>query len=412
MRIDCHCHIFDNDCVPLNGMVASRFGIAIGNKILKLIADIGKGQSRGPWRDYLKDFSIDLKSIRSLIDPQEKDSLRAMIEHRKDFLSFLTIGIQDMPWILDRMVQSAAEIDIWVPLMMNMSHAYPGSQPVRSFESQRELMSKLPLKSRGRIMPFYAFDPRAENSVEKMKTAIESQGFVGVKLYPPLGYKPIGNDDPEMEDALMLLYDYCCKNIDYPIPITAHCSWSAGVYSNKHVPGITNIKKYYRNMAKPSHWEEVLDKFPKLKLNLAHFGGLGEWEAMAKGEGPNEKWIDPIITLIKNHDNIYTDLSFHGISTTDLADDYKKILLEKINGIKNKILLGSDWYMSRMQCSLKDYWHGFETLIPELYDMATGENAISFLTSDATKNYFPQYFESNNSELKEQYRNGFRSQGE
>ena len=261
-------------------------------------------------------------------------------------------------------------------------------------------------------MPFYAFDPRADNSVEKMKTAIESQGFVGVKLYPPLGYKPIGNDDPDIEDALMRLYDYCCKNIDEPIPITTHCSWSAGVYSNEHVPGVTNIKKYYRGMAHPSLWEEVLEKYPRLKLNLAHFGGLGEWEVRAKGDNPNENWIGPIITLIKKHDNVYTDLSFHGITTTDLADEYKKQLLEKINGIENKILLGSDWYMSRMQCSLKDYWQEFESLIPDIYEMATGENAISFLASNATKNFFPGFFRSNRSELKTHYRNAFRGQGE
>ena len=188
MRIDCHCHIFDNDCVPVGGMLASRFGVAIGEKTARLVDDLKSGHLEGSWQDYFSEFSIDPMSvIRAMTDPQEKDNLLFILNHLNDFFSFLTIGIQDIHRILDMMVQNAPGIDIWVPLMMDMSHAYPGSQPVCSFESQRKIMSKLTLESRGRIMPFYAFDPRADNSVEKMKTAIESQGFVGVKLYPPLG---------------------------------------------------------------------------------------------------------------------------------------------------------------------------------------------------------------------------------
>ena len=119
----------------------------------------------------------------------------------------------------------------------------------------------------------------------------------------------------------MKLYSYCCQNTKNPITVTAHCSWSAGVYSNEHVPGITDIKTYYRNMAHPSNWEEVFTKFPYLKLNLAHFGGLGEWEARAKGTRSRKNWVDSIITLMKEYDNVYTDISFHGLQKIDLEVD-------------------------------------------------------------------------------------------
>ena len=414
MRIDCHCHIFDNECVPVGGMLASRFGIAIGEKAVRLVKDLKKGHLEGTWQDYFRDFSINpLSIIRTMADTWEKDNLLFILNHLNDFFSFLSIGIMDMSRILQRMGQNAPEIDIFVPLMMDMTHAYPGSNSVRSLENQRAITSRLTLEARGRIMPFYAFDPGSgpADPLKKLKTAIETQGFIGVKLYPPLGFKPIGNDDQRIEDALMGLYEYCCKNIDNPIPITAHCSWSAGVYSNRYIPGVndTGIKKYYRDMACPSHWEKVLKNFPELKLNLAHFGGLGEWEAMAKGENTEENWISPIIDLMEKYDNVYTDLSFHGLPATDLAGEYKRLLLQKITGIENRILLGSDWYMSRMQCSLKDYWRGFKTLSPNLYEMATGINAVSFLKSDASTTFFPDFFASNDLELLDKYKNVFQT---
>lgn len=257
-------------------------------------------------------------------------------------------------------------------------------------------------------MPFYAFDPRSgpPDPLESVKTAIEKQGFVGVKLYPPLGYKPIGNDDPKVENALTALYEYGCKNKNNPIPITAHCSWSAGGYSNERVPGTADIKTYYRSMGHPSHWRKVLEKFPALKLNLAHFGGLGEWEALAINRKPREKWVDAIVDLLNQYDHVYTDLSFHGLPATKLADQYKKVLLEKIKDVERKVLFGSDWYMSRMQCTLADYWQGFEELfkdLPDLFDKMTGENAIAFLRSDATAIHFPKFFKDKNRQIFDDY---------
>ena len=152
-------------------------------------------------------------------------------------------------------------------------------------------MSDLTLEGQGRIMPFYAVDPRAPDPVESVKKAIESQGFVGVKLYSPMGYKPIGNDDREIKENLKKPYECCCKIENNPISITAQCSWSAGCYSNKPMtrdPKI-DLKTYYRDMAAPFHWENVLDEFSSLKLNLAHFRGMGAWEALAKGENPRKQ---------------------------------------------------------------------------------------------------------------------------
>jgi len=147
-------------------------------------------------------------------------------------------------------------------------------------------------------------------------------------------------------------------------------------------------------MAHPKHWAKVLEIFPVLKVNLAHFGGLGEWTARANGNPPRENWADPIVALMRDYENVYTDLSFHSLPTSSLAEAYREVLLEKIRGLGHKVLLGSDWYMSRMHGPLQDYWQGFEGLFSELFDKMTGENAVAFLRSEATERFFPRFFAS------------------
>ena len=408
MKIDGHCHIFNNNCVPVAGMMASRFGIAVSRPALNLIGDIKKGTMHGSWKDYFGHISLNPAAILSaLTDEQEKDNIRTIVKNPDDFIAFLMIGVQEIKEITEKLQEDSPGIDIWVPLMMNMDHGYPGSRSKIPFEVQRQIMTRLTLSARGRIMPFYAFDPRVENGLEMVKKAIETQGFIGVKLYPPLGYKPIGNRNKSVEDAMLGLYEYCCRDHAPPIPITAHCSWSAGVYSSEYVPGVPDIKNHYRDHADPAYWRTVLDQFPGLKLDLAHFGGLGEWEARAKGVAPDKNWVDAIVQLMDTYDNVYTDLSFHGLPATDLAARYKKVLLEKIDGVEHKVFLGSDWYMSRMQCTLSEYWQGFETLLEDLFDPMTGKNTKKFLFSDATAKYLPAFFARQGGDMINYIRDAF-----
>jgi predicted TIM-barrel fold metal-dependent hydrolase len=160
-------------------------------------------------------------------------------------------------------------------------------------------------------------------------------------------------------------------------------------------------------MAAPSYWNQVLQQFPDLKINLGHFGGLGEWEALSKGRHPKKQWIDPIIDLMRTYDHVYTDFSYNHLPTTPHAQAYKRILLQKIHGLEHKILFGTDYYMSRMLCDLDDFVEGYQDLLPDLFEKAAGENAVNFLRSEASKNFFPDFFKKNNSKLKNKYRSLF-----
>ncbi len=381
VKVDCHCHVFNNDCIPVKGLLQSRFGIVVGERLLDCIGS--------------SDFHIDFSSLLgSLTDPAEKDSIRYLLEHPRDFARFFLLGRKSISDITDAMMEKSKLIDIWVPLMMDTEKAYEGSKSLLSFADQKQIMMELTAKGRGRIMPFFAYDPRSR-PMDEVRTAIEKEGFVGVKLYPPLGFKPIGNDDPVVEDNLENLYEYCASGAGEPIPITVHCSWSDGVYSNRQVAGVSKYKEYYREMANPAHWKKVLRKHTNLKLNCAHFGGAGEWEKRAFAGTPaniDTNWADAIVELMRGYENVYTDLSFHGICAGKDREAYRKVILSASAGVEDRVLLGSDWYMSAIQCDLNDYWDNFSTLFPDLFDTMTGSNALKFLRSRATEVFLPDFF--------------------
>jgi len=202
-----------------------------------------------------------------------------------------------------------------------------------------------------------------------------------------------------VEANLEDLYAYCTAGKGPPIPITVHCSWIDGVYSNRAVPGVSRYKEYYRDMAPPRHWEGVLARHRNLKVNLAHFGGAGEWEKRFLAGPPaaaDKNWAGTILRLMGDYEHVYTDLSFHGVLAAGNGEAYGQALLEAVRGVEDRILLGSDWYMSAIQGGLDDYWRNFAAAFPGIFDPMTGTNAIRFLRSAASATHFPAFLASRN----------------
>jgi predicted TIM-barrel fold metal-dependent hydrolase len=151
------------------------------------------------------------------------------------------------------------------------------------------------------VHPFVPYDPwsgaldlqagKADTMLSFVRTAVEVQGAVGVKLYPPMGFRASGNarlstrqaefDPPdrpafrrELEDALGAaetggwidralegLYRWCQAE---GVPILAHTGPSHA--------GNSEARYYCR--AFPGYWEPVFRRYPGIRVNLGHFGGL------------------------------------------------------------------------------------------------------------------------------------------
>lgn len=151
-----------------------------------------------------------------------------------------------------------------------------------------------------------------------VRDAILSKGFIGIKMYPLMGFRPIGNAaEPaslyparlqrltdfraKLDEVLDEVYTWCVAN---EVPIMAHCSFSQ--YSS--VAG--------GRLGSPQGWWDVLRTHPTLRLNLAHAGGvwnLSAARAPAITKAAGSLWpIDIISKLGPSHPNLYADLADFG----------------------------------------------------------------------------------------------------
>src|SRR5574344_604452 len=83
--------------------------------------------------------------------------------------------------------------------------------------------------------------------------------FAGIKVYPPLGFDP-WPDDEMLRRKCEIIYSFCEKN---GVPVVSHCD-DQGF---RTIP-IEESFKY----TSPERWSHVLEHYPELYLDLAHFG--------------------------------------------------------------------------------------------------------------------------------------------
>ena len=183
---------------------------------------------------------------------------------------------------------------------------------------------------------YHALPEELEAKMGKFTGNIDRMGsnfFAGIKVYPPLGFDPWPEDDPEELAKVKLLYEYCHSK---KIPITSHCN-SGGfvVFDQKHSKELTG----------PDKWEQVLEHYPELILNLAHFGK----ENKILGLFPVEGWTRKIIRMVDRFDHLYVDFSFNGLDEKYYRDLRRYIdrnpakLREKL---KQRIMFGTDFMIN------------------------------------------------------------------
>lgn len=259
--------------------------------------------------------------------------------------------------VLVREMDESKVINLATPLMMDLGIESYNEKPDLPYYAQIREISRVAAQFPCKLMPFIMFDPRRKNAFELAKNALMNQGFLGVKIYPTMGYNPdpdskddMGNsyNEPETNKALEALYIFCCKN---NIPITTHCS-RGGAFAEY----FKGIKEEASGYCSPDNWKKVLEQYNKLRLNFAHFGG-----DLLNCENENS-WSHKILELIKDQRfiNVYTDVSYHEdafLNTTQYFDLLNELL--EVKTIKDRILFGTDWNMTRHTWREKDYVRAF-----------------------------------------------------
>jgi predicted TIM-barrel fold metal-dependent hydrolase len=193
-------------------------------------------------------------------------------------------------------------------------------------------------KLHANVVPFAAVDPqRGLTAVVEMHRCVEKLGFRGVKLYPPLGHE--ATHKVLMDEV----YPYCEER---GLPVLSHCT-RGGVY-NRELGKATA-----RAFARPQAMKPVLEAFPRLRLCLAHFGGVSDWENYLRRPLPPDdpkaragNWLATILDMLRSekYPNLYTDISFTIFYYERFMPALKVFLEDK--RVRSRVLFGSDFYMS------------------------------------------------------------------
>lgn len=283
---------------------------------------------------------------------------------------------------------------------------------------------RLVKRHKGRLLPIVAFDPWRQvldvlynewaprhgrgprvTAMEWVRRAVMDRGFVGVKIYPPMGFRPAGNTDlagldnqrpgyrigaweifphelipPDCEGedfwaanglqkggdpwrlyevigrkidaALGDLFDFCVRN---NVPVMTHCR-----DSQEPTTG-------YAERAHPRFWRRVVesDRWSKLRLNLGHFGDM---YAMAAGpsRARASSWAWQVAALADKHPGVYTDVGyFEPIMIGDGEAAAARFFAEvaamrgELGVLDRKIMFGTDYHLTGLNENHRAYFSRF-----------------------------------------------------
>lgn len=225
----------------------------------------------------------------------------------------------------------------FVVLPMDMDFCNRGTMPQNIKDQHDELLGIMQNETIGhQLLPFAHFDPRREGAVDLLEHYID-QGFVGIKLYPPLGYDP---NDEKLSPIWKLANDRS-------LPVMVHCS-RGGVYEKD----LSKEKRWA--WTAPENYEKILIEYPNMRLCLGHFGGDDDWEKYLGSNGKNKSWVGDIIEMLraKNGDeykypNLYTDISYSVFHFETNVPALKVLLTNE--AILNRTLFGSDYFMAEQE---------------------------------------------------------------
>lgn len=197
------------------------------------------------------------------------------------------------------------------------------------------------------FVPFCPLRAAVEGQVAlaRVQDAILNKGFAGVKLYPSMGFRPDDNSgisfahaseqvrrNPPpgraLDQALAALYQWCEAE---DVPIATHASHSMGAG-----PGTEGYSA-------PWLWAPVLRAYPRLRVNLAHFGGFGRHNP--------QSWQQQLGALMADDAQLFFDTGYWDRAARDHSETPNgplastRAFLQQYPTAGRRMMYGSDWHM-------------------------------------------------------------------
>jgi hypothetical protein len=289
--------------------------------------------------------------------PQPKNSLdpKGVLEFVHHMLMYRWMNLRDYSRAYTE-GDTAYGIDAVFTSFVNFDYWLDPAKRSSQFE-QMQVHALLSKMSGGYMLPLIAYNPWTDirdnnSSFELVKTAIFDYGYIGVKIYPPIGFVPYGNSHLQhtgknqayppgaaLDEKLLQLFSWCAAN---HVPVMAHSGESNG----RDLEGDT--------FAGPDGWRQLLIKIgnstdPPI-VNFAHFGG-GSTSSGHKANNWTVQFSGLMATKPGSH--LYGDLAYwEELKWCDSKHPDCAVAKSRIQRalVANKnaarrIMFGTDWHM-------------------------------------------------------------------
>jgi hypothetical protein len=332
---------------------------------------------------------------------------------------------------VDLMFASLVDYDWWLA---------GGMSPITLMQTQIEIMEQIAILSGGRVHAFAPFCPLREvahragkigfgsteatwSPLALVQDAVANRGFIGVKMYPPMGFAPYGNaaleqvptgnplplpcsgepiaqpgpdfwkgddllpdwakapiqyDDEKpaamlgqrMDEALSDLYRWCSTN---GVPVLAHTNTSNGSTDD------------FMALAEAHYWEVALTAFPNLRVNFGHLGGFDEGDGLATIPCSSNEYLKLAAPSKQLYASAFADSAYEETMLRKATAEGERIgsAYARYPALASHFLYGSDWSLLLTQGKNDVYLKNFVSQMRRLDD-----SHLSSETPSASERFF------------------------
>jgi predicted TIM-barrel fold metal-dependent hydrolase len=254
---------------------------------------------------------------------------------------FFRLDVERLPATTDQLLDEMAEAGVERAVILGQDTHATRNQAFKNYTLRNDDIAAIARKSKDRLVPFAGVDPNAgRDALRELKRSATELGARGLKVHSS------ANSVYLNDSRLMFpIYEYCQ---DAGLPVLFHT-------------GTTGLGDTEMKYSKTELVDEVCQKFPDLRVVMAHFG----WP-----------WPEVAIAIALRNPNVFIDVSGWKPKYTPAS------VLPYLNGIlQDRFLFGTDYPMLRHKEWMDDFRANLSPkLKPGVADKLLSGNARRLLT--------------------------------
>ena len=228
---------------------------------------------------------------------------------------FFKLDVAELPETTGQLLDEMDGAGVEKAVILGQDTHAPRSPAFKNYTLRNDEVAGIASRSNDRLVPFAGVDPNAgREAVSELKRAVKKLGMRGLKVHSSANSVYL-ND----RRLMFPIYDYCQEQ---GLPILFHTG----------SPGLGDCEIKY---SKTELLDEVCQRFPDLKVIMAHFG----WP-----------WPEVAMAIALRNPNVFIDVS--GWKPRYLPQS----VVPYLNGpLQDRFLFGTDYPMLRQKDWLDDF---------------------------------------------------------